>query len=113
MHQVALDGAVALRRRCGRDLGLDARIGFGNLLRPRVVGLQHLVERHRRDASDRELLGALEERPSIDVAVYVLVEDVEEFLRKVRSLLSLHCTHSFKRPVTWREVYKNVEWPGG
>ena len=47
------------------------------------------MRRHRQPA-DRELPGAIEERAAVDVAVLVLMKEIEEFLGIVRRLLAFH-----------------------
>jgi hypothetical protein len=85
-----LDLAVALRRvdldRLRRDplvvLGHD--LGLGE---PRV---EHVEQHRRRDAADGELAGALEEAAAIDVAVNILVEQIQQLLIEVARLHALH-----------------------
>ena len=48
--------------------------------------------RQRRHAADGELLGAIEEVAAGDVAVLVLVKQIQQFLRVVGRFLSFHGT---------------------
>jgi hypothetical protein len=63
---------------------------FLDLLRPCVVRLQALVERQRRHAADGVLLGAVEKVTARDLAMLVLVEEIQQLLRVVRRFLSFH-----------------------
>ena len=89
-REVALDRAVALRRLarsrtrsgCARRLSRPAA--------PRRSWAAALRTARHRQPADGELRGAVEERAPIDVAVHVLVKEVEQLLRKVGRLLSLH-----------------------
>jgi len=84
------DRAVAARRLHGDPLGPDARVVGGDLLRPRVVRPQRLEQHRRRHAADGEGFRAVEERPAVDVAVLVEVEQIEQFLRKLGGLPAFH-----------------------
>src|SRR5581483_6981215 len=61
-----------------------------DLLGPRVVRAQALPEGDRGQAADRELLRAIEELAPCDVAVLVLVEEVQQLLGIIGRLLPLH-----------------------
>ena len=88
--QIALDAAVALRGRDGHELGDNPAVIGLDLDRPRVIGPQHLEQRRGADALGSVLLRAIEEAPAGYAAVHIGVEDVQEFLGKVRRLFSLH-----------------------
>src|SRR6185503_652759 len=70
--------------------GRDPRIILRHLLGPRVVGPETFPDRRDGQPADRELRGAIEKVATGDVAVLVLVEQVEELLRILRRLLPLH-----------------------
>ena len=63
---------------------------LGDLLRPGIIGRQALQDRDGGQPADRELRGAVQKGAAVDLAVLVLVEDVEQLLRVVRRLFALH-----------------------
>ena len=81
---------LPLRRGHGRRLGLDALVVLGDLLRPGVVGAEALPDRRGGQAADGELLRAIQEFAAVDVAVDILVEQVEQLLRVIGRFLSFH-----------------------
>ena len=85
-----LDRAVALRRLHRHHLGLDPRVVFRDLLGQGVVRLHFRENRRGGQAADGELAGPLQKRPPVDVAVLVLVKEVQQLLRVVRGFLSFH-----------------------
>src|SRR5438093_24995 len=121
-RQKTLDRPVALRRLHGFDRRLDPRVVGLDLLRPGVVRLEAFVDRDGGHAADRELLDALHELAAADVAVLVLMEDVEEFLRIIGRLLALHADAPLLRlaillqarglhTITASTIYRRLLWP--
>ena len=72
-RQVALDAAVALRRRHRGVFGLQPRIGRRHLLRRRVVRHQRIDHGRGGDGGDGDLVDAIDERAPVDLAVDVQV----------------------------------------
>ncbi len=90
LHEQAFDAARTLRGRHGDDLGLDALVVLRHLLRPRVVRPQHFKQGRGRHAADGKLLRALQKIAALNLAVDILVEQVEQFLRKVAGFHPFH-----------------------
>ena len=88
--EIAFDFTIPLGRGHGFRRRADARVVGLDLDRPGVVRLQHLEQRRGARPADGELLGACEERAPAHAAVHVDVEQVQQFLREVRRLLSAH-----------------------
>jgi hypothetical protein len=114
-REVALDAAVALRRRHGGGLRLDPLVVSRHLDRPGIVGLQHLKERGCGHPADGEFLGAVQERATADRAVYIAVEEVQQLLREIgcffavdRRLVFHNCA-SLMWPGSYREVEPAVD----
>ncbi len=89
-NQISFDAAVAFRRRHGDVLGLDAAVVLGNLLRPGVIGTQALPDPHGRHAANREFLRAFQEIAALDFAVHIAVKQIQQLLRILARLPSLH-----------------------
>jgi len=89
-HEVAAHRARAVRRRIRQVLRVDPRVVLPHLLRPCVVRPQRAEHRGGARAADREFGCAVKKLPAADLAVHVVVEDVEDFLREVARLHSLH-----------------------
>src|SRR5207237_2720916 len=93
---------VALRRLHGLDRRLDPLVVLRDLLRPRVVRLEALVDRGGGHTADGELLDALHEVAPADLAVLVLMEDVEEFLGVFGRLFSFHAVLRYLEEIVYR-----------
>src|SRR5687767_6443374 len=89
-REMAFDRSVTLRRLDRGGLGADALVVTRNLLGPRIVGTEQIEKTRRRESSHGKHARTVQERPPVDVAVLILVVEVEQFLRKVRSLLAFH-----------------------
>jgi len=87
-HQVALDAAIALRRRHRGGFGLDPLVVRRNLDRPGVIRPQHLEERGGGQPADGEFLRAMQKPAAADRAMHVAVEQVQQPLREIRCRLS-------------------------
>ena len=51
--------------------------------RPSIVRPEHLKERRRGHAADRELLRTIQEAAAVDPAMHVLIKQVDELLREI------------------------------
>src|SRR5262249_2055675 len=91
-YQIALDAAVALRRRNHCGLARDPAVVFWNLDRPRVVWPQHLEECCCRHAAGGKLLRTVEKIAAAEPSMHVLIKQAREFLREVRCLFPFHET---------------------
>ena len=98
-REVALDRAISLRRLQGLGRCLDPLVVRLDLDRPGVIRPEHLEQRHRGDAADREFLRAVEKLPPADAAMHIAVEKVQQFLWKVRCLLALWLAFHDRPPV--------------
>ena len=90
--KVAFDAAVALRRLHRRVLRLQPRIVLRHLLRPGVVGPEAFEDGGDGQPADGELSRPVQKRAAVDVAMLVLVKEIQELLRIVGRLLSFHGT---------------------
>src|SRR5262249_53223904 len=93
-REVSANRAIALRRLHGRVFRLDASVVLRDLLRPSIVGPKHLEERGRGEAVLRVALRAVQKFSALDVAVDILVKQVEQFLREITGFLPFHCEMS-------------------
>ncbi len=74
---------MAVRRGIGDVFGQNVGIGELYLLSEGVIGLEHIKQRQRRDATDSIAGSQIEELTFVDFAVSVIIVVVEQFLRKV------------------------------
>src|SRR5258708_33791613 len=104
-REVALAGAGALRRRILDPFGLDARVARRDHLAPGEIGTQCLEHCRRGKASDGVLARALDEPAPREAPVDVAVEEVQDRLREIGSLQSLH--HHTRHLLSL-----TIGWPG-
>src|SRR5207237_10539724 len=71
------------------DLGLDPLVVLGHLLRPGVIRTEAFKQRSNGHAANCEPLGAIEEGAAIDIAMHVLVEQIQQFLWVIGGFLTL------------------------
>ena len=83
--EIALDAAVALRRRHGDVAGLDPIVGLRHLLRRDVVRHQRLDDRGDRQTGDGKSFHAVQEVAAADFAVNVAVVELDGLVRQLGS----------------------------
>jgi hypothetical protein len=89
-REIAFDRAVPGGRLHCFVANLDAFVIRRDLLRPGIVRRQALKDCHRGQSAGRELAKTIKEGTAVDVAVLVLVKQVQQLLRVIRCLLSFH-----------------------
>src|SRR5207247_7492441 len=89
-HQIATRLFRTLRRWILEVYALQSPVVLGYLLGFRELGIQGVQQRRRGQSADGKPGGAIEEAATVDPAMNVLVEEVQEFLVEITRLLAVH-----------------------
>src|SRR5438034_2172929 len=89
-HQVSTRLFRSLRRWILEVFALQTPVVLGYLLGLRELGIQRVQQRRRGQSADGKPCGAIEEAATVDRAMNVLIEEVQEFLVEITRLLAVH-----------------------